>query len=57
MLDYNKYLMRYGEFGVQAIIENIEHRQGIHHNISVTLEQRWYEVMQNNQDQDASLAA
>jgi hypothetical protein len=48
MLDFHKYLMRYGEHGVQALVENIERVQGIRHEKPLPLEHRWNTVMQND---------
>lgn len=45
MPDYHKYLMRHGEFGVQAIIEQIERSEGIRHTVIMTLEDRWSALM------------
>ena len=45
MLDFHKYLMRYGEHSVQAIVENIERNEGIRHESPVSLETRWNRVM------------
>ena len=45
MLDFHKYLMRYGEHGVQAILENIERNEGVRHENPVSLESRWNKIM------------
>jgi len=45
MLDFHEYLMRYGEHGVQAILENIERAEGIRHREPTSLESRWVSVM------------
>ncbi len=49
MLDFTKYMMRYGEHGVQAIVEDIEQHQGIKYTAAASLEDRWNTVMQNDQ--------
>jgi hypothetical protein len=48
MLDFNMYLARHGEVGVQTIIEQIERREGIASSVetALTLEERWNAVMQ-----------
>lgn len=48
MLDFDAYLSRHGEFGVQAIIERIERAEGIRACISVSLEDRWNAIMGND---------
>ncbi len=45
MLDFTKYLMRYGEHGVQAILENIERNEKLPRFSTDTLETRWNRVM------------
>ena len=57
MLDFHKYLMRYGEFGVQSIIEQIERAEGIRRTSVMTLEDRWNALMQDFPIQPSSLAA
>ena len=47
MLDFDKYIARYGEFGVQALIERLERYEGIHANVETSLEERWKVLMQN----------
>ena len=44
-MDYTKYLMRFGEHGVQAIIEDIERKEHIRYDNVVPLEQRWAMIM------------
>jgi hypothetical protein len=46
MLDFEKYVARHGEFGVQAIIEQAERHQGLRNRIGTPLEERWAAVMQ-----------
>ncbi len=57
MLDFHKYLMRYGEFGVQAIIERIERNEGIRFSAQATLEDRWTALMRESSLQSPPLAA
>jgi hypothetical protein len=47
MLDYNKYVARHGEAGVQDIIEKIERREGRDHDRNIPLEDRWHVLMSN----------
>jgi len=46
MLDFNKYVTRYGEFGVQDIVERLERAEGIKSKIDASLEDRWNYLMQ-----------
>lgn len=46
MLDFDKYLMRYGEFGVQYLIEQMERAHSIATNTKIPLEQRWATIME-----------
>ena len=57
MLDFHQYLMRYGEYGVQAIVENIERQEGISHNSPVSLEQRWEKIMHDYRAHEMYVAA
>ncbi|MFA4994258.1 MAG: hypothetical protein WC521_03020 [Bdellovibrionales bacterium] len=57
MPDFYKYMMRYGEHGVQAIVENVERSQGIRHETPVPLEHRWNHVMQDTRSEQSSMAA
>lgn len=41
MPDYNKYMMRHGEYWVQDIVEQIERVEGVRHQRIMTLEERW----------------
>jgi hypothetical protein len=56
MLDFDKYVGRYGEFGVQAIIERIERNDGIKAKCGTTLEERWIALMQADQPQQRMAA-
>jgi len=57
MLDFHKYLMRYGEHGVQALVENVERLQGIRHEKPLPLEHRWNQAMQPNTTEQTTKAA
>jgi len=48
MLDFDIYVARHGECGVQRLIEIIEYREGISINVEtpLSLEERWNAVMQ-----------
>ena len=41
MHDFHTYVVRHGEFGVQAIVERWERYEGIHAGIDASLEERW----------------
>jgi len=55
--DFNTYLMRFGESGVQAIIENIEHYEGIASVPTMPLEKRWQSVMEQESLKRDQMAA
>lgn len=57
MLDFHTYLMRYGEHGVQAILENIERSEGIRYETPICLEIRWNKIMKNGASEQSVLAA
>lgn len=44
MLDFQSYINRHGEFGVQAIVERIERYEGIRAS-ALSLEDRWNALM------------
>jgi hypothetical protein len=46
MPNFEQYVARHGEFGVQAIIERLERYEGIHSRIGTPLEERWASLMQ-----------
>ena len=48
MLDFNTYVARHGECGVQSLIEMMERREGIRTSaeIPLPLEDRWNAIMQ-----------
>ena len=46
MPDYTEFMMRHGEYGVQAIVERIERLEGVPSNTDVPLEDRWHALMQ-----------
>ena len=47
MPNYIEFMMRHGEFGMQAIIERIERQEGIVINRDRPLEERWDALMQD----------
>jgi hypothetical protein len=47
MLDFEQYVARLGEFGVQALIERLERYEGIRVSIDMSLETRWVALMGN----------
>jgi len=48
MLDFNTYIARHGEHGVQAIVERIERVEGIRSRVLLPLETRWNVLMNAN---------
>jgi hypothetical protein len=44
-LDFETYLARHGEFGVQALIERLERYEGVHACAAISLEDRWNALM------------
>jgi len=56
MPDYHKYLMRYGENGVQALLEMIERNEGIRYEAPLPLELRWHKVMEEGSESEALAA-
>jgi len=48
MLDFETYIARHGEFGVQALVERLERYEGIRSTIVVSLEDRWNALMAND---------
>lgn len=57
MLDFNTYIARHGEDGVQAIIERIERVEGIRSRVLLPLEVRWNALMNDNAPAEQRLAA
>ena len=57
MLDFEMYVARHGEFGVQAIVETIERKEGIRYADVLPLEQRWNALMQKTASERSGLAA
>ena len=57
MLNFDQYVMRHGEFGVQAIVERLERYEGIRACINTSLEERWNALMQASASQPTSTAA
>lgn len=52
MPNFREYLMRYGEHGVQDLIERLERSWGIKPNAPLSLEERWDAVMQRSEEID-----
>ena len=57
MLDFDTYVARHGEFGVQAIVETIERKEGIRYAEVLPLEQRWNALMRKPTSERPDLAA
>lgn len=57
MLNFDSYVARHGEFGVQAIIETIERQEGIRRTEALPLEARWNALMQDAASEGRRLAA
>jgi hypothetical protein len=48
MLNFDYYVARHGEFGVQDIIERLERYEGINNRVvAISLEERWNALMGN----------
>lgn len=45
MLDFDKYLMRHGEWWIQKLVEETERYRGICLTEGLTLEERWDFIM------------
>jgi hypothetical protein len=48
MVNFEAYIARHGEFGVQALVERWERYQGIRVSIDTPLEARWVAFMGND---------
>ncbi len=48
MLDFDTYIARHGEHGVQAIVERIERVEGLGSRVLLPLEARWNALMNDN---------
>jgi hypothetical protein len=46
MPNFETYVARLGEFGVQALVERLERYEGIRAQIGISLEERWSALMQ-----------
>jgi hypothetical protein len=57
MPNFESFIARHGEFGVQAIIERIERYEGVAAFIGTSLEERWYRVMRLEADCHSVAAA
>ena len=56
MLSFETYIARYGEAGVQAIIERLERYEGIAGSGAYPLEERWEALMVDRQAERAEAA-
>ena len=56
MLSFEIYLTRYGEIGVQAIIERLERYEGTCGKSGHSLEERWKALMLDNPARRANAA-
>ena len=54
MPNFETYVMRHGEYGAQALVEQIERYEGIRARIALPLEERWNALMS---DQPMLMAA
>lgn len=50
MPEYNQFMMRHGEYGVQDLIERLERYEGVVANSTLPLEQRWMALESSNSD-------
>jgi hypothetical protein len=57
MLNFDNFVARHGEFGVQAIVEGIERREGIRLENNISLQERWDALMKKTASFDARMAA
>ena len=48
MLDFEAYVSRHGEPGMQALIERLERSAGIRAVVTISLQDRWNAVMGND---------
>jgi hypothetical protein len=56
MLNFNTYIARHGEIGVQAIIERLERYEGHAGNVGHSLEERWAALMASKPEWQADAA-
>ena len=57
MLNFESFVARHGEFGVQALLERIERYEGTRPETGSSLEERWEAVMSNSRPVEKSAAA
>ena len=57
MLNFDSFMERHGECGVEAIIEGIERREGIRFGSGISLEERWHALMRSDTQADLRKAA
>jgi hypothetical protein len=56
MPNYYDFMMRHGEFVIQELLERIERNEGISADTSLSLEERWFAVMQGTQTAEPNFA-
>jgi hypothetical protein len=49
MIEFNTYIARHGDIGVQALIEKLERYDGVRPQLSASLEERWKVVVSSAQ--------
>lgn len=57
MIEFEKLLMKHGEHGIQAILENWERFSGIRYQEPVSLERRWEIFLRTTDPASPALAA
>lgn len=57
MSDFDSFIARHGEFGVQSLVERIERYEGIKPAFGSSLEERWDAAMQGPGAADRRMAA
>lgn len=50
MSDFDQYLARHGEIGLQAIIERLERYEGVRSSAHASLQDRWTALMGGTKD-------
>jgi hypothetical protein len=56
MLSFESFVSRHGEFGVQAILDQIEHDEGVGSTVDASLEDRWRALMGKSRQAQRRLA-
>jgi hypothetical protein len=57
MPNFDDFVVRHGEFGVQALVERIERYEGIRPIYGASLEERWNAVMNEHSATDRRMVA